>query len=138
MPFMSPLNWFSWLLGGGAAGTIASMALVPEPLTAGLAVVGAVGFNMGVVKPIWRAVFSFASRPAGNLDACLMQSVEAVTGFNRRGEGLVRVNIDGRSEDVLARLTEPEIASGVRVSRGERLLIEEVDPRTNSCRVSRG
>jgi hypothetical protein len=135
MPLLSPLNWFSWMLGAGAAGIIA--VSIPEPGRAAIAVAGALGFNLFVVKPMWRVIFGFASRPAKNLDGCLMQQVEAVTAFNQRGEGLVRVNIDGQSTDVLARLTSGERAQGASVSRGDRLLIEEVDASTNSCRVSR-
>jgi hypothetical protein len=33
MPFLSPLNWFSWLIGAGAAGLLAGSAGVHEPLT---------------------------------------------------------------------------------------------------------
>jgi hypothetical protein len=67
----------------------------------------------------------------------LLQEVEAITAFDERGEGLVRMLIDGRCEDILARLTEEERAKGLRVRRGDRLLIEEVDPHKNTCRVSR-
>jgi hypothetical protein len=137
MPFLSPLNWFSWLLGAGAAGTLARMVGLHEPMAAGAALGGALALNLGVVKPIWRLVFRFASEPAGNLESCLLQQVEAVTAFNARGEGLVRVTIDGRSDDVLATLVDAERGSGARVRRGDRLLIEDVDPRANSCRVSR-
>lgn len=131
---MSPLNWFSWMLGAGAAGCLAVAA--PEPLRAGIAVAGAVGFQSLVLKPVWNFVFRFASEPAKNLNGCLLQEVEAVTAFDERGQGLVRVIIDGRTEDILARLENPDLALS-RIRRGDRLLIEEVDPTTNSCRVSR-
>jgi hypothetical protein len=134
MPFLSPLNWFSWMIGAGAAGSLAGA--VAEPGRAAIAVAGAIGFNLLVVKPLWSFIFGFASQPAKNLEGCLMQQVEAVTGFDERGEGLIRVTIDGHSEDVLARLIDGERGI-VRIRRGDRLLIEEVDPRTNSCRVSR-
>jgi len=138
MPLVSPLNWFSWMLGAGAAGTLAAGTLhLAEPLPAIAAAVGAVGFAQAVVKPVLNLALSFVSKPAQGLEGCLMQEVEAVTGFNERGEGLVRVCIDGRSDDVLAQLTDEEMARGLRVHRGERLLIEDVDPRTNTCRVSR-
>jgi hypothetical protein len=88
------------------------------------------------VKLIWSLAFRFVSEPAKNLGGCLLQEVEAVTAFDERGRGLVRVIIDGRTEDVLARLENPDLALG-RIRRGDRLLIEEVDPSTNSCRVSR-
>ncbi|HVO30236.1 MAG TPA: hypothetical protein VMV18_05855, partial [bacterium] len=136
-PLLSPLTWFSWLFGAGAAGSIAATAGVAEPLTALAAVVGAVGFQLGVVKPIWNLVFHFESRPAGNLEACLLQEVEAVTSFNARGEGLVRVLVDGRSEDVLAVLTAEDRARESRPRKGDRLVIQEVDSRTNTCLVTR-
>jgi hypothetical protein len=137
MPFLSPLNWFSWFLGGGTAGMLCALGGVPEPYRAGAAALGALAFNQGVVRPVWNLVFGFASKPAGTLEACLMQVVEAATSFNERGEGLVRVTIDGHSEDVLARLVAPGGEGPARVHRGDRLLIEEVDPHTNTCRVSR-
>lgn len=138
MPFISPLNWFSWMMGAGAVGTIAgTLAHLGAPWVAACAVVGAIGFNLGVVKPVWKLVYSFTSKPAQGLTGCLLQQVEAVTSFNERGEGLVRVSIDGGSDDVLARLTQEELARGARVRRGDLLLIEEVDPQKNACRVSR-
>ena len=137
MPLISPLNWFSWFVGAGAAGTLCMVAGVKEPLRAGIAVAGAVAFNMAVLKPLWTLIFGFASKPAANLEGCLLQEVEAVTAFNGRGEGLIRVVVDGRSEDVLARLTPEARARGERVRRGDPLLVEDVDPRTNRCTVSR-
>jgi hypothetical protein len=137
MPLMSPVNWFSWAVGAGATGMLGSALSIHEPLRAALAVGGAVVFNIGVVRPVWKVILGFASQPAGNLDACVMQTVVAVTRFNTRGEGLVRVVIDGRTEDILARLSAEDASQGPRVSQGERLLIEEIDPRTNSCIVSR-
>jgi hypothetical protein len=137
LPVLSPLNWFSWAIGAGAAGLLLR-GVLPEPWLAAAAVAAAVLFNLGVVKPIWRLAHRFASEPAGNLDACLLQTVEAVTSFNARGMGLVRVVIDGRSEDILAQLADEELKQGLRVRRGDRLMIEEIDPQTNSCRVCRG
>jgi hypothetical protein len=138
LPFLSPLNWFSWLIGAGATGLLLERYGLSGPVVVGAAAAGAIGFNMAIVKPIWRAVFSFASQPAGNLESCLMQTVEAVTSFNEKGEGIVRVTIDGRSEDVLAKaLPERTGVESQRIRRGDLLLIEEVDPHTNSCRVTR-
>ena len=137
LPLVSPLNWFSWFVGAGAAGTLCMLAGVKEPLRAGIAVAGAVAFNMAVLKPLWTLIFGFASKPAANLEGCLLQEVEAVTAFNTRGEGLIRVIVDGRSEDVLARLTPEARARGERVRRGDQLLVEDVDPHTNRCTVSR-
>jgi hypothetical protein len=136
-PLLSPLTWFSWMFGGGAVGTIAVL-LHASPLAALIAAVaGAIAFQLFVVRPVWKIVFRFESQPAGNLEGCLMQEVEVIRAFNARGEGLVRVIVDGRSEDLLAILTKSERAAESRPRRGDRLVIEEVDPKTNTCFVSR-
>jgi hypothetical protein len=137
LPLLSPLNWFSWLIGAGAAGSLATLALVPEPLAGGVALGGAWGFSRFVVRPIWNTIFSFASNPAGNLQSCLLQEVVAVTAFNPRGEGIIRIEIDGHSEDILARLINAQLERGIKVKKGDRLLIEDVNLENNSCRVSR-
>lgn len=136
MPLLSPLTWFSWLVGAGAAGTLCAVARIPEPVRAGIAVAGAIGFNQAILKPVWNLIFGFASEPAGNLEACLLQKVEAVTAFDEQGQGLVRVVIDGRSDDILARLTKAAREAGHRVRRGDWLIVEEVDVRRNRCVVS--
>jgi hypothetical protein len=137
LPLFSPITWFGLLFGAGAAGTVASFLGAAHWLSWVVAGAGAVVFQAGVLGPISRAVFRFASRPAGNLDGCLFQEVRAVTRFNPRGEGLVRVHIDGRTEDLLAKLTDAERAKPGRVERGDRLIIEEIDTRNNQCLVSR-
>lgn len=137
-PLISPLNWFAWMFGGGVAGTVLQLAGVHGAIVAAAAVAGAAGFHLAVLMPVWNLVSRFESRPAGNLEACVLQEVEAVTAFNASGEGLVRVVVDGRSEDVLARLTDDEKARESRPRKGDRLVIQEVDSSRNTCRVSRG
>lgn len=134
---LSPLTWFSWMVGGGAVGTLAVLLGAGPRLALFSAIAGAVAFQLLVVRPIWKLVFRFESAPAGNLEGCLMQEVEVVRAFNARGEGLVRVVIDGRSEDLLAVLTKDERAVESRPRRGDRLVIEDIDPTTNTCFVSR-
>jgi hypothetical protein len=136
-PLLSPLHWFSWMVGAGAAGSLARFAGAGTIVAAVCAAGGAVGFQRYILQPVWDLVFGFESRPAGNLKACLMQEVEVVTSFNARGEGLVRVVVDGHSEDILAKLIAEEGAGDSRPKRGDRLRIEEVDPHKNTCRVSR-
>lgn len=137
IPLLSPLNWFSWFLGAGATGVLLTLAHLHDPWLLTGAIAGALLFRTAIVGPIWNLIFRFAGKPAANLEGCLLQTVEAVTSFNDRGEGLVRMLIDGRSEDVLARLTDAELARGGRVRRGESLVVEDVDPKRNACRVSR-
>jgi hypothetical protein len=134
-PLLSPLTWFSWMLGAGAVGTIATVLRASPLVTHLAAIAGALGFQLLVVRPMWKLVFQFESQPATNLEGCLLQEVEAVTAFNARGEGLVRVTIDGRSEDLLATLKKSD--DDTRPRRGDRLVIEDVDPSRNTCIVSR-
>jgi hypothetical protein len=134
---LSPLTWFSWMFGGGAVGTLAFLLHATPPVALASAIAGAVSFQLFVIRPMWNLVFRFESQPAGNLESCLMQQVEVIRAFNARGEGLVRVIVDGRSEDLLAILTKSERAKEIRPRRGDRLRIEEIDPRTNTCFVSR-
>src|SRR5439155_20580165 len=101
------------------------------------AAAGAVVFNALLVRPIMRLVFGFASTPARGLSGALMEAAEAVTAFDANGEGLVRVLVDGQTVDVLARVCDEERRQGARVLRGQSVRVEEVDPRTNRCRVSR-
>lgn len=136
-PLISPLTWFSWMFGAGAAGTLAELFDLGEIPVIAIAAVGALAFQLGIVRPVWNLVFRFESQPAGNLGACLLQEVEAITSFNARGEGLVRVVVDGRTEDVLARLVEADRNRESRPKRGDRLVIQEVDSSSNTCLVSR-
>jgi hypothetical protein len=137
VPLFSPLNWCAWLVGAGATGTAARSFAVPPVWTAVVAILGAIALQRGVVKPLLGAVFRFASAPASNLEGCIMQRVKAITSFNARGEGLVRISIDGHSEDVLAKLIHTANASSDRVQRGDVLIVEDVDPKTSTCIVSR-
>jgi hypothetical protein len=134
---LSPLTLFGLLFGAGAAGALCSVLGAGILASSFAAVGGAVAMRWVVISSISNLVFRFASRPAQNLEGCLFQEVHAVTRFNKRGEGLVRVNIDGHVEDVLAKLTELDRGQLGRVRRGERLVIEEVDTRKNRCVVSR-
>lgn len=136
LQLMSPLTLAALLLGVGAAGTVAMLLGAGLIATYVAAAAGGVVMRFAVVGPIANTIFRFESPPAQNLEGCLLQEVVAITRFNRRGEGLVRVQFDGREEDVLARLVEKE-RNGARVDRGERLIIEEIDPRRNQCVVSR-
>jgi hypothetical protein len=132
---LSPLTLFGMAVGAGATGIALRSLGVPPPITAVAACGGAVAFRAGVVGPLWNLVSAFTSRPAAALEGALLQTAEAVTAFNARGEGLVRLVVDGQSVDVLARLEPGE--QGVRIARGEQVRVESVDPHRNSVTVSR-
>jgi hypothetical protein len=137
LSLLSPMTLFGACLGAGVVGSVLTRWGEPVQLAAVGAVIGAVGFNALLVRPVMRLVMGFASVPARCLAGTLMEPAEAVTAFDANGEGLVRVLIDGQSVDVLARLTDEERRQGARVLRGQSVRVEEVDPHTNRCKVSR-
>jgi hypothetical protein len=137
LSLLSPMTLFSAALGAGAVGSLLTTWDVSPALTAAAAGLGAISFNALLVRPMLRFVMGFASAPARGLVGTLMQPAEAITAFDANGEGLVRVLVDGQSVDVLARLTDEERTQGARIIRGQSVRVEEVDPRTNRCRVSR-
>ena len=62
--------------------------------------------------------------------------MEAVTGFDRDGHGLVALELDGQVVQVLATLRAADRAAGVRVRAGDRVRVEEIDAARNRCVVS--
>jgi hypothetical protein len=137
LSLLSPMTLFSASLGAGAVGSLLTQWEVSPTLTAAAAGLGAVGFNAFLVRPMLRLLMGFVSEPARGLAGSLMQPAEAITAFDANGEGLVRVLVDGQSVDVLARLTAEERRQGARVLRGQSVRVEDVDPHTNRCTVSR-
>jgi hypothetical protein len=136
LALLSPMTLFSLCLGAGATGVLLrTLGVQSAFLTALAALAGAILFRAGVVGPIWKLVLGFASRPARALEGALLQLAEAVTPFNAKGEGLVRLEVDGQSIDVLARLEHPD--QGSRVLRGQQVRVESVDAHTNTVTVSR-
>jgi hypothetical protein len=137
LSLLSPITLFGACLGAGAAGALLVGLGVGTVFAAAGAVAGAIGLNALLIQPLLRLAMGFASEPAQGLEGTIMQSAEAITNFDANGEGLVRVLVDGQSVDVLARLTEEERRQGLRVVRGQAVLIEEVDTHRNRCSVSR-
>ncbi len=133
---LSPRLWFTLLAGFGATG------LLIRPLVAGgllrglIAVAGALLFEALLARPLWNLAFRFESRTATTLEACVADEVQAVTGFDRDGHGLIAVELDGQVVQVLATLRAADRAAGVRVRAGDKVRVEEVDPARNRCVVS--
>jgi hypothetical protein len=137
LSLLSPITLFAACLGAGAVGALLTVWGVGPLLAAVGAVVGAIGFNALLVRPLLGLALGFASEPARGLDGTLLQNAEAITNFDANGEGLVRVLVDGQSVDVLARLSEEERRQGTRVVRGQSVRVEDVDTHRNRCTVSR-
>ena len=88
------------------------------------------------VAPIWNGLLHFASEPAQTLERAVFEIAQAVTDFDAQGQGLIAVELDGQLVQVLGILRPEELSIGVRVRRGERVRIEEVDAVRNRCLVS--
>ena len=135
LALLQPRVAFSVLVGFGAAGLILR-PLLPEPgllvasLGAGLA------FEWGLVAPLWRFLFRFASAPAQTLESAVSDEARAVTNFDANGHGLVAVELDGQVVQLLATLNDSERASARRVRAGDRVRIEAVDDTRNRCTVT--
>jgi hypothetical protein len=134
--FLSPRIWFSVLVGLGATGLLLQPR-VSGVILLGAALLGGIVFEGLLMRPLWSLASRFESDPAMTLETGVMDDAEAVTGFNRQGEGLVRLDLDGQVVQLLGVLTADERAAGVRVAAGDRLLVEAVDPARQRCTVSR-
>jgi hypothetical protein len=134
--FLSPRIWFSLLVGFGATGLLLQQHL-SGIIQVGVALLGGVVFEALLMRPVWSLVSRFASEPALTLESGIMDDAVAVTGFNRQGEGLVRLDLDGQVVQLLGVLTPDEHAAGIRVAAGDRLVVEAVDGARQRCTVSR-
>ena len=131
----SPIDFFALCLGGGAAGLAA--AGTAEPLRAVVALAGAIGFEFLVCKPLLKFFLSFASPPSEGLGGTVAKVGRAETRFDEDGRGLVALELDGETVQVLAHLEPSERARGVLVGRGQTIVVTAVDERRNSVTVTR-
>jgi translation initiation factor IF-1 len=124
------------LVGIGLVGLVARSLGVAGLVLPLLALAGGLLFEALLVGPLWRLLFRFGSRPALTLESCVEDSVEAVTGFDAQGHGLVAVPLDGQIVQILATLTPADRAAGIRVRAGDRVRIEAIDAAHNRCTVT--
>ena len=66
----------------------------------------------------------------------MLEDGTAVTDFDSKGYGLVRLNLDGQVVQLLGQLAPEEELSG-RVRSGETLFVRSVDPARQRCVVCR-
>jgi hypothetical protein len=131
----APRVLFSVLLGLGATG------LVLAPVLGGIIqAVAAIGggflFERVIITPIWNMAMKFESKPASTLESTLMDEATAVTNFDRNGEGIVSIELNGQVVQILARLRSDDRLLGSGVRAGQRVRIEDVDAARNRCTVS--
>lgn len=131
----SPVDLFALALGGGAAGLAAKG--VAEPSRALLALAGALVFEFLVCKPLLGFILRFASPPSEGLGGTVAKVGRAETRFDAEGRGLVALELDGETVQVLAYLEPSERERGVSVGRGQAIVVTAVDERRNSVTVTR-
>jgi translation initiation factor IF-1 len=134
--WLSPRVLFNVLVGFGATGMIMER-LVGPLLAFPVAVLGGIGFELLVVRPIFNSLFKFGSEPAQTLESSIMSEGKAVTGFDANGNGLIALELGGEVVQVLGTLIPSERNAGVRIRAGDIVRIEEVDSARNRCTVSR-
>jgi translation initiation factor IF-1 len=136
LSWLSPRVLFNFLVGFGATGLVLER-LVGPLLALPIAVLGGVGFEALIVRPIFNSLFRFESQPAQTLESALMSEGRAVTGFDANGNGLVAIELGGEVVQVLGTQLAQDRKSGVRIRTGDMVRIEEVDNTRNRCTVSR-
>jgi len=134
--WLSPRVLFNFLVGFGATGVILER-LVGPVLALPVAVVGGIGFEAFVVRPLFNSLFRFESQPAQTLESALMSEGRAVTGFDANGNGLISLELGGELVQVLGTQLNEERVAGVRIRAGDIVRVEQVDDTRNRCTVSR-
>lgn len=135
---ISPIDLMAMAMGAGAMGIIGRKVLKqPEFIVAMMAIAGAVVIDLLIVKPLFNALLRFASPPSEGLEGMISHLAQAATTFDAQGRGLVALTLDGQTTQILATLEEGELSAGTKVKKGDQLVVLEVDPKTNKCRVSR-
>lgn len=112
-----------------------------RPLFGGILLfVAAIGigilFERAMVRPMWNFMFRFASKPALMLDSVLEEEGTAVTSFDKNGQGIIAVDLDGQVVQLLATLSSDDRALGAAVRAGDRVRIADVDSARNRCTVA--
>jgi hypothetical protein len=134
---ISPIDLLSMAMGAGALGIIGRKVFHSEITAAWMAFAGAFVMDFIIVRPLFRMLSRFASEPSSGLEGMISHTAQAMTTFDSRGRGLIRVDLDGQTSQVLGVLEPEELSSGVKVLKGETLVVLEVDSQRNICRVSR-
>ena len=135
LALLQPRVVFSILVGFGAAGVLLRPVL-PEPGLLAASLGAGFAFEWGLVAPLWRFLFRFASEPAETLESIVSDEARAVTSFDADGNGLVAVELNGQVVQLLATLNAAERTAAKNVRAGDRLRIEAVDDTRNRCTVT--
>ena len=133
---LSPLDFFSYCAGAG----LGAFLMRPYMLRSWLplaAVVGALVFDILITKSILRMVSKVSADPSMGLEGTVATEGVAATNFDDHGKGLIKLTLDGQIVQLLATLEIGERDAGVRVKKGDSLLVVQVDSAKNCCMVTR-
>jgi len=131
---LSPRALFSLCLGFGASGVVFHTLLGGSLLFA-VAVLGALLFELGVMRPLWNFLFRFESAPALTLESCIGDEARAATSFDAQGHGLIALELDGQLVQLLGLLRREDRDAGIRVRAGDPVRIDDIDAERNRCTV---
>lgn len=124
------------MCGAGAVGLLVKPILAGALLTLA-AVTGALIFDIGIVRTLAHFVERWSADPSSGLEGTIAHSGEAVTNFDAKGQGVIRLTLDGQIVQLLATLENTEIQAGVKVKKGDSLMVVQVDGTKNKCLVTR-
>ena len=135
MALMSPRFLLAGLLGFGLVG-IALQSVLGGTTLLLVALVGALAVERLLFNPIWRFAMRFASNPANTLESATFSEAKVVSNFDRNGQGIVALEVDGQIQQILATLSETDRARGASVRAGQLVRVDEVDGARHRCTVS--
>ena len=131
---LSPRALFSLCLGFGASGVVLQN-VVGGILLFVAAVLGALAFELGLMRPFWNFLFRFESAPALTLESCIGDEARAATSFDAQGNGLIALELDGRLVQLLGSLCREDRDAGIHVRAGDPVRIDDIDAERNRCTV---
>jgi hypothetical protein len=131
---LSPRALFSLALGFGVSG-VALQTVIGGSLLFAVAVLGASIFEFALMRPLWNFLFRFESTPALTLESCIGDEARAATSFDRQGNGLIALELNGQLVQLLGSLHREDRDAGIRVRAGDPVRIDEVDAERNRCTV---
>jgi hypothetical protein len=132
---MSPRFLFAGLLGFGLIG-VAFRSWISGMVLLGVAIAGGIVIERLLVAPLWKQAMRFETRPAITLESATFSEARVVSNFDKNGQGIVAVEVDGQVQQILATLTEADRAKGARVRAGQLVRVDEVDGARHRCTVS--
>jgi hypothetical protein len=132
---MSPRFLFAGLLGFGLVG-VAFRSWFGGVALLGTAIAGGIVLERLLVAPLWKVSMRFASNPAVTLESATFSEATVVSNFDKNGQGIVAVEVDGQVQQILATLLSADLAKGAKVRAGQLVRIEEVDTARHRCTVS--